>query len=374
MKVLMQARYDLFDIKGGDTVQIESTAAELRKLGIEVDITTSLKTDLSDYSVVHLFQLDWVPETYLYAKKNEDSDKPFILSPIHHSIKEVERFDEEYTFGLRRFSKMLFRKQEHRDTLKNVYRSFYDFRKLRPTIVSVLKGLRNMQRDTLRFADIVLVQTDLEAQDLSEVYDVDFDWIKIPNGVGSQFIWERDYIPAVESKDYILCVGRIEARKNQLSVIEAVKNLREKGDIRTDLVFVGNKSRHHGEYVRKFDSLAKKYDWIRCIGSVPYEDMPSLYHFSKVCVSASWFESTGLTSLEALFCGSNVVASGDRAKEYLGEYASYCSPDDVSSIEAAITSEYLADRPFIPSEMRSEYTWENAAKKTKEVYERVLKS
>ena len=37
MKVLFQARFSLFEIKGGDTVQIESTKAELEKLGVDVE-------------------------------------------------------------------------------------------------------------------------------------------------------------------------------------------------------------------------------------------------------------------------------------------------------------------------------------------------
>ncbi|GIW69594.1 MAG: hypothetical protein KatS3mg101_0341 [Patescibacteria group bacterium] len=37
--------------------------------------------------------------------------------------------------------------------------------------------------------------------------------------------------------------------------------------------------------------------------------MPDYYRNAKVCVSASWFETTGLTSLEALFCGTNAVAA-----------------------------------------------------------------
>jgi len=100
--------------------------------------------------------------------------------------------------------------------------------------------------------------------------------------------------------------------------------------------------------------------------------MPLYYHFAKVGISASWFETTGLTSLEALFCGANAVASGERAKEYLGDLAYYCVPEDVTSIKNAVKEAYLAEPKVIPDFMRQSLTWENAAKKTFEVYQEVL--
>jgi glycosyltransferase involved in cell wall biosynthesis len=117
----------------------------------------------------------------------------------------------------------------------------------------------------------------------------------------------------------------------------------------------------------------EKYRWVRHISEVPYEQMPSYYSFAKVGISASWFETTGLTSLEALFCGTNIVASGDRAKEYLGDLGHYCSPDDIDSIKRAVIEAFKADLPQIDPRMRKEYTWENAATKTLEVYKNSLK-
>jgi glycosyltransferase involved in cell wall biosynthesis len=100
--------------------------------------------------------------------------------------------------------------------------------------------------------------------------------------------------------------------------------------------------------------------------------MPAYYTFAKVCVMASWFETTGLTLLEALFCGTNAVASSPRAKEILGDYASYCKPWDVESIKKAIGEQFYAKRPQLDESMRQEYTWENAAKKTYKVYKTLL--
>ena len=377
MKVLMLGRIGLMKVGGGDKVQITNTASELEKLGVEIDIKTSLNVSMEPYDLVHIFQLDWTPETYFYAKKAKGAGKPLILSPIHHSVKEVEKFEENYAFDLRRLSKILFKEQHSRDTFKNVYRSFSNPAKIIPTIKSIFIGLKKMHQKTLSLSDVVLVQTDLEAWDLKQTYGVDFKWVKIPNGVGDQFLSESRFENPFEDakiKDYILCVGRIEPRKNQLSVIEAVKLAQKETGKDLRLVFIGKKSScRHTEYILRFNNQLKKNQWITHVEQVPYEQMPSYYHFAKVGVSASWFETTGLTSLEALFCGANAVAAGSRAKEYLGKNAFYCSPDDVPSIKEAILKAYSANPPVIPEDMKKNYTWADVARKTLEVYKNGLK-
>lgn len=376
MKILMQGKIELFESGGGDKIQIDNTAKHLRKMGVRVDIIPGFKADYSQYDLVHLFQLDWTPETYLYAKNAKKHHKPIVLSPIHHSVEEVKRFDDKYIFDFRRVSKVIFKDQFKRDTLKNVYKSIFDARKAYPAVYSVFKGLKKMQQKTLEMADYVLVQTEGEAKDLVRTYGVDIEWVKVVNGVGEPFLdfeHREDLENPLGMENYIICVGRVEARKNQVNVIEAVEMFRKNHGVDVKLVFVGRKSKFkHFEYVKKFEKKVKENPWVTYVGYVPYEKMPNLYKFAKVCVSASWFETTGLTSLEALFCGTNAVASGDRAKEYLKDYVSYCDPGDIKSIHDAIAYEYFAPRPAELDEKFRQYTWENAAKETLKVYEKVL--
>ncbi|HOA18443.1 MAG TPA: glycosyltransferase [bacterium] len=373
MKVLMLGRIDLFQNRGGDTVQIENTAEELRNLGVEVDICSDLSVDMQGYDLIHIFQLDWIPEIYFYFLKAEKYNKKIVFSPIHHNINEVKRFDDEYVFDYRRISKILFKNQFSRDTFKNVYRSIRDIKRIGPTIYSVIYGFKNMQKRMLEWSDHILVQTNREAEDLKNTFEVDFRWTKISNGVGKIYYENKDYEPKLKLKDYVICVGRIEPRKNQLKIIEAVTEIREQSKEDINLVFLGSyKGAKHLEYTYLFNEALKKNKWITHIDRVPYKDMPSYYKYAKVCCSASWFETTGLTVLEALFCGTNAVASGDRARECLGDYASYCDPGDKKSIRIAIEKELKAPRPLLSDDMRREYTWENAARKTLEIYNCIL--
>ena len=246
---------------------------------------------------------------------------------------------------------------------------------IKPTLFSVFYGFKRMQRETLKKVDVVLVQTVKEAEDLKRTFDVDFKWFKVLNGVGKGFTNPKAFNNPFDFENYIMCVGRIEPRKNQLSIIKAVKKFRDENNVNANLVLLGRMSpTKHFEYNRYIRKYLKNCDWVYLLDrGVSYNDLPSYYHFAKVCVSASWFETTGLTSLEALYCGTNTVASGLRAKEYLGGYASFCKPDDIESIKEAIKKEYFAQRPVLDEKVREEYTWENAAKRTLEIYKDLLK-
>lgn len=243
MKVLMQGRIELLSGGGGDKIQIQNTAKELRKLGVEVDIKAGKNIDYALYDIVHLFQLDWTPEPTMYAKKIKDLGKPLVLSPIHHSIKEVIKFDTEYTFDFRRVAKILFKNQFKRDTFKNIYKSFFAPQKIYPTAYSMAIGLKNIHTQALKLADRVLVQTKLEAKDLEETYNVKINWTKVLNGVGDIFLNldKKKLVNKFNFENYILCVGRIEARKNQLSIIKAVQRLRKEENVDFQLVFVGRR-------------------------------------------------------------------------------------------------------------------------------------
>jgi glycosyltransferase involved in cell wall biosynthesis len=372
-KVLLWVRSDCFRAKGGDMIQVENTFIELKKLGLDVVISDKNNVDLTDFDIVHLFQLDWTPETYLHAKKAHKLGKKIILSPIHHSVSEVKKFDDEYVFGLRRLSKYLFVDQFQRDTFKNIYRSILDRSKALPTLYSVFLGLKNMNRKVISWSDYVLTQTKIEAEDLSNTYGVNFKWEIVPNGVGELFLEKKKYQNLFNFDNYILCVGRIEPRKNNLAIISAVKLLRKELNKDIKLVFVGKTSSKHFEYTKFFLEELKENKWVHYNNYLAYEQIPSIYKYAKVCVSASWFETTGLTLLEALFMGANAVSTSPRAREILGEFCSYCEPNDIESIKEAIKTEYFKPKPKLPSDFKNEYTWENTAKKTLKIYNDVMK-
>ena len=236
MKILFQSRVDLYNPRGGDTFQIEKTKSAIEKLdpSIKIDISLNLhEKNISDYDIVHLFNIDWVCETYMQAKFAKDNNKPLVISAIHHSYKEVLDFENYARYDIRRIYNLIVKSQSLRDVGKNVYRSLFNVKKLYPTLMQVLMGIRNQQRKILQMSDVVLVQTASEAKDLfSDFGTKDFVSSVVVNGVDAEifdkpsrspfqkFFMEK-YSIDISKKKVLLNVGRIEPRKNQLNLITA---------------------------------------------------------------------------------------------------------------------------------------------------------
>ncbi|MBP7859662.1 glycosyltransferase [Patescibacteria group bacterium] len=382
LKVLFQSRLDLFDYKGGDTNQIMETKKALESLGVKVDIDLSLSPDLSNYDLVHIFNLDWVCEPYFQIKNAKKQNKPIVFSPIHHSLKEFENYEKNCRYGLARIGNFIIQNQALRDNFRNILKGLIYTKKLYPAIYQFFYGIRNAQRYCLRNSNYVLVQTDLEEKDLKKDFSVqDFKCTKVVNGVNLQEftkISENLNLPK-NIKDnlsnFIYSVGRIEPRKNQLNLIKAFLQLKKEDSSKyrnLSLFFSGAFNSHHPTYNSKFKKLLNENrDCIFHTGFISQQDLSYLFSKCKVYIVPSWFETTGLTFLEAAYCGAkSLVASGERTKEYLEDNALYCDPSKIQDIkvrlqEALNKNTVLND---LKKEVENKYTWEIAAKDTLKVY------
>ena len=226
MKILFQSRLDLFDKRGGDTIQMLETQVSLEKLGIAVDINCSLNLDVSSYDIVHIFNLDWVCETYPQIYNAKKQGKKVILSPIHHSQEEFERYENKSRYGLMKLGNFLIPNQPLREEARNLVKGIIYPKKLKPAVKQLLMGIRRQQKESIEMSDYILVQTNLEAKDLKKDFGVpDFKWVKVVNGIdGSKFKGQSSKVKIKSKRSkVILCVGRVEPRKNQLNLIKAFK-------------------------------------------------------------------------------------------------------------------------------------------------------
>jgi len=113
---------------------------------------------------------------------------------------------------------------------------------------------------------------------------------------------------------------------------------------------------------------------IHFIEHLPQEALLQYYQKATGHVLPSWFETTGLSSLEAAAMSCNIVITdkGD-AKEYFGKYAFYCDPSLPVSIYTAI--EKAAEMPVDPAlrqKVLEQYTWQKAAEETLKGYKRMI--
>ena len=173
---------------------------------------------------------------------------------------------------------------------------------------------------------------------------------------------------AQRDEHLILCVARIEGRKNQLNLIRALFNTSYR------LILIGA-----GAPIKRIIMNNADKPPLRIFEFIDFLEQESLldyYRKARVHVLPSWFETTGLSSLEAAAMGCNIVITRKgRYHEYFKDFAYYCDPESPDSIFQAI-EQAASDsiRPGLAGLVRKQYIWEEAAKKTQEAYNEILQS
>jgi glycosyltransferase involved in cell wall biosynthesis len=162
-------------------------------------------------------------------------------------------------------------------------------------------------------------------------------------------------------KDFLLGVGRICRRKNQLNLIRAARRLK------LPLVLIGplNDSNYYQECRR--EAVGQK---VLFIDTLTPPELASAYAAAKVHALVSWYDTPGLVSLEAALAGCTIVSTNrGSAREYFGELAYYCNPDDLDSIIEAIANAWKTEKDFRLQQLVLEnYTWEKTAELTYKAY------
>ncbi len=136
---------------------------------------------------------------------------------------------------------------------------------------------------------------------------------------------------------YILFVGTIQARKNVGALIRAFEHLApEMPDVQ--LVLAGGITGNSEAIVREAKQ-SPVAGHIRLTGRVAYEDLPAIYAGARVLVLPSKFEGFGLPIIEAMACGTPVVANNASClPEVAGGAAVLADADDTPAFATAIRS------------------------------------
>lgn len=370
MRVLIQSRKNFYELRGGDTVQLLKTKAELEKLGVEADISLEYEPDLSGYDLVHLSNLTRVQETWLQMRNAVRQRRPVLLSTIYWPMDE---FEKKGQVGIRRvINSRLGIDNEER--VKALARWLKDRNSRDRATRNLWKvGYTRMQRDVVRHVDYFLPNSEMEMEMLcrnlhlkKENYQV------IPNAVDGEAAC-RLRGTAVPSeferfRGAVVCVGRIEPRKNQLALVRALDGLPYR------LVLVGAVSANQKSYFEEIRRYLKRNPDFYYLPGMEQEKLYQLYRVCRVSALPSWLDTPGLVSLEAGVMGCSLaVSSKGSTTEYFGNYAEYCLPDDLDSIRRAVAAAYQKPQTTaLQEKILNSYTWKIAAEKTLDSYHAVL--
>jgi glycosyltransferase involved in cell wall biosynthesis len=214
------------------------------------------------------------------------------------------------------------------------------------------------------------------ARDMQQVYGIAagsittiYSGVEKPTPVTTgeqQRVRQRYNLPAA----FILSVGTLEPRKNNVSIIRAFEALA--GRYAHDLVIVGGRGwlTHELERAWKTSPVASR---IHLLGFIDAADKEALYAQAAVFVYTSFFEGFGFPPLEALLAGTPVIVSNNSSlPEVVGEYAILVNPYDVAELVLALRQELDTPRRIGAIEQEAiaeKYTWARTAQQTVAVLE-----
>lgn len=342
-------------IPGGHRVQLDQTARFLRELGVDAQICYEAEAQVADFDIVHSFGL---PPIWL--RRCRQAKVPVVISPIYNSRTYTTGQDRTHTTKIEGARKLAGRMRQGASLWREALRG-------RASEACEKKNARlTFFRVTYEMADLLLPNSELEAQCLFNDLGVTTPYHVVPNAVDAA----RFSLPEKENqRDYALFAGRLEPHKNQLGLIRAWN-----GEL-PPLKIVGKAHPHHEDYYQKCGQEARAKN-IEILPGVPHDELPALYHGAKIHVLPTWYETTGLVSLEAALCGANIVTTNRGfAREYFQDFAWYCDPAQPETIRSAVKEAWQS--PFqaqLRQRILDNYTWEHTARATLEGYRLVLEN
>jgi len=207
----------------------------------------------------------------------------------------------------------------------------------------------------------------------------------VPGGVDPSFqpIEDHDQLMALRHRiglgattPYILFVGMIEPRKNLVGLVEAFDILKSRRPLPHKLIVVGRRGWLWEATMARVDRSPYRSEII-FPGFIPDDHLAALYSAAETFAFPSHYEGFGLPVLEAMACGTPVVASrASSLPEVVGDAGMQVDPDDPESLASAL--ELLALNPEMRADFRvrglqraASFTWEASAQTMLDVYHTV---
>jgi D-inositol-3-phosphate glycosyltransferase len=253
--------------------------------------------------------------------------------------------------------------------------------------------------EVLRHADKIVVATQAELAQLQWLYEVRTDnMVVIPPGVNTGRFYPisqgdaREYIALGCGMKMLLFVGRIEPLKGVDILLKALAILQERGvmkKLEICLAVIGGDASVSEEEMSlemsRLMDLRQEFNLVEVVtflGKRSQETLPYYYSAADVVVMPSHYESFGIVALEAMACGTPVVASQVGGLAYLirdGETGYHVRGNDPEELANRL-DELLSDGQ-LHTEMShnaanyaKEFSWAVIAERIEDVYDELVDS
>jgi glycosyltransferase involved in cell wall biosynthesis len=361
LKILFISRASLFRVKGGDTVQVIKTAEALKKTGVTVDVKLcdEKQINYSGYNLIHFFNIRHPADMIVHIKK---SKLPYLISTIYvdYANPVIKK-----TKGIRDWV-FTFLSSDAQEYIKTMGKSILQGEKIMSRNY-IWRGHKRSVRWVLKNAAELLPNSESEYSRLLASYGIKKKYSVIPNGADNKIFNYNGENIRKKDINMVLCVARIELRKNQLNLVKALN------DSPFELYLIGDPAPNHIGYYNECKKISRSN--VHFIRAMPQQELVEYYKKARVHILPSWFETTGLSSLEALFCGCNIVVTkyGDTKDYFDPKHCFFCDPESVASIREAVekAAAHKADTQYIDGVM-DKCNWQQAAEKTWMAYQQVI--
>ncbi len=206
----------------------------------------------------------------------------------------------------------------------------------------------------------------------------------IPCGVGEEFTTkpassESSHLDAILgiTTPFLLYVGNLKPHKNVATLLRAFATVRKKNKLSHSLVIVGDDARWKQSVVKECARLGIR-EYTKFLPHVPQSLLPYVYAAAHLVVMPSTLEGFGLPVLEAMACGTPVIASAAASlPEVAGDAALYFDPTSpeelVTQIERILAcSELRASLRSKGIQQAKKFTWRQSARQHIDLYNRLL--
>jgi len=183
-------------------------------------------------------------------------------------------------------------------------------------------------------------------EDIIEYFKINPSGIEVVYQSVSPRFYERQDCEHLVSKydlpnNFILSVGTIEQRKNQLSILKAIYS----AQIENTVVFVGKPTLYSTELL-KYITENNMESRVKFLNNIPRKDLVGLYQLASLSVYISVFEGFGLPVIESMASGCPVITSNVSClPETAGGAAILCNPENSDEIGTEI-KKLLEDNSF----------------------------